>query len=126
MIHVRVVCPSHITPGLIEALDDNAGVVNLVVLPGAARHPAGDALQFDVITAEANGVLSQLRGLGIDRTGSITIDPVEASISDIAARAEGREPPSENFSPIWETVIARIHSLATIPRAGTCCWPSPG
>ena len=115
MIHVRAISPSHITPGLIEALDDNAGVVNLVVLPGAARHPAGDAIQFDVITAEANGVLRRLRDLGIDRTGSITIDPVEASISDIAARAEGREPPSENFAPIWETVIARIHSLGNYP-----------
>jgi uncharacterized hydrophobic protein (TIGR00271 family) len=115
VIHVRAVSPSHITPGLVDVLDGNPGVLNLVVLPGAARNPAGDALQFDVITAEANRVLSQLRDLGIDRSGSITIDTVEVSISDVAARAEGRERPGENFSPIWETVIARIHSLGNYP-----------
>ena len=101
--------------GLLQELDGNSGVLNLVVLPGAARNPAGDALQFDVITAEANRVLGQLRRLEVDRTGSIAIEAVDTSISDIAARAEGQEPPGESFSPIWETVDARIRTLGNYP-----------
>jgi uncharacterized hydrophobic protein (TIGR00271 family) len=115
MIHVRTVSPSDVTPALLEELDDNAGVLNLVVLPGAARHPEGDSVQFDVITGEANRVLARLRSLDIDRRGSITIETVETAISDTAARAEGREPPGEQFSPIWEAVDARIRTLGVYP-----------
>ena len=115
MIHVRVVSPSDVTPRLIEALHANPGVLGLVVLEGAARGPDGDAVQFDVITAEANRVLNQLRSLELDRRGSIMIETVETSISNLAARAEGREPPGKDFSPIWEQVDARMRALGNYP-----------
>lgn len=115
VIHVRAVSPSHITPDLLRLLERNAGVLNLVVLPEAARGPRGDAVQFDVITAEANRVLHQLRDLKVDRTGSIIIQTVETSISDEAARAERREPPGRDFSPVWEQVDSRIRTLGVYP-----------
>ncbi len=113
MIHIRAVSPADVTPRLVESLDSNPGVLNLVVLEGAARSPDGDAVQFDIITAEANSVLSDLRNLEIDRRGSIMIETVETSISDLAAHAEGREPGGKDFSPIWEQVDARIRALGT-------------
>jgi uncharacterized hydrophobic protein (TIGR00271 family) len=115
VIHVRAVSPSEITPALLVRLEGNTGVLNLVVQPGAARHPDGDSVQFDIITAEANRVLGRLRSLEIDRRGSITIETVETSISDTAGRAEEREPSGERFSPIWEVVEARIRALGTYP-----------
>lgn len=115
MIHVRAVSPSDVTPALLEGLEGNRGVLNLVVLPAAVRHPHGDLVQFDVITAEANRVLARLRSLEIDRRGSITIEAVETSISDTATRAEGREARGEKFSPIWEAVDARIRTLGMYP-----------
>ena len=62
MIHIRAVSPTDVTPRLVESLGANGGVVNLVVLAGVARNP-GDSLQFDVITAEANRVVDELRRL---------------------------------------------------------------
>jgi uncharacterized hydrophobic protein (TIGR00271 family) len=115
MIHVRAVSPSDVTPRLVETLLDNPGVLDVVVLDGAARSPDGDAVQFDVISAEANSVLRELRRLEVDRRGSIMIDTVESSISDAAARAEGREPIGKAFSPIWEQVDARMRALGTYP-----------
>jgi uncharacterized hydrophobic protein (TIGR00271 family) len=104
-----------VTPAVLEALGSNDGVLNLVVLPAAARGPKGDALQFDVITAEANQVLNRLRSLEVDRDGSIMIHAVETSISDTAARVEGREPPGKDFSPVWEQVDARMRAMGTYP-----------
>jgi hypothetical protein len=98
-----------------EALSRNTGVLNLVHLPATSRMPKGDAFQFDVITAEANKVLHLLRSLEIDRRGSIMIDTVETSISDAAARAEGREPPGKEFSPVWERVDATLRAMGTYP-----------
>ena len=48
MLHVRVVSPQDLTPRLVTALTGEPGVRNLVVLPGAARRPDGDAVQFDL------------------------------------------------------------------------------
>lgn len=115
MIHVRAVSPPHTTSALLEVLDGNAGVLNLIVLPAAATRPDGDAVQFDVITAEVNRVLNHLRDLEIDRQGSVMIDTVETSISDLAARAEAREPPGKDFSPVWEQVDARMRTLGRYP-----------
>ena len=49
MLHVRVVSPPGATDDLIGKLAADPGVRNLIVLPGAARHPDGDAVQFDQI-----------------------------------------------------------------------------
>ena len=113
MIHIRAVSPPDVTPRLVESLDTNAGVLNLVVLEGVAKSPNGDSLQFDVITAEANRVVAELRHLELDRRGSIVIENVDTSISELAAQAERREPDRANFSPIWEEAEARIRERGT-------------
>jgi len=113
VIHIRAVSPTDVTPRLAEWLTNNSGVVNLMVLEGVARNPDGDALQFDVITAEANRVLDELRGLELDRRGSIVIENIDTSISELAAQAERREPSKANFAPIWEEAEARIRERGT-------------
>jgi uncharacterized hydrophobic protein (TIGR00271 family) len=113
LIHIRAVSPTDVTPRLVESLGANGGVVNLVVLEGVARNPAGDSLQFDVITAEANRVVDDLRRFGLDVRGSIVIENVDTSISELAAQAERREPSKANFSPIWEEAEARIRERGT-------------
>ena len=113
MIHIRAVSPTDVTPRLVESLGANGGVVNLVVLAGVARNPDGDSIQFDVITAEANRVIDELRRLELDRRGSIVIENVDTSISELAAQAEHREPTKANFSPIWEEAEARIRERGT-------------
>ncbi|HKF92572.1 MAG TPA: DUF389 domain-containing protein, partial [Acidimicrobiia bacterium] len=113
MIHIRAVSPADVTPRLVESLGANGGVVNLVVLEGVARHPDGDSLQFDVITAEANRVVDDLRRFELDVRGSIVIENVDTSISELAAQAERREPSKANFSPIWEEAEARIRERGT-------------
>ena len=57
MLHVRVVSPPGATDGARRAAFRRSGVRNLVVMPGAARRPDGDAVQFDLLTRFANPVL---------------------------------------------------------------------
>jgi uncharacterized hydrophobic protein (TIGR00271 family) len=113
LIHIRAVSPTDVTPRLLESLSANDGVVNLVVLEGVAHNPDGDSLQFDVITAEANRVVDDLRRFELDVRGSIVIENVDTSISELAAQAERREPNKANFSPIWEEAEARIRERGT-------------
>ena len=84
--------PPDVTPALANTLERNSGVLNLLIIPGVARNPAGDSVQFDVINAAANRVLADLRELGLAERGSIVIDDAGAELSDRVAEAEARAP----------------------------------
>jgi uncharacterized hydrophobic protein (TIGR00271 family) len=108
MIHLRVVSPPDVTAQLRPWLVSDAGVMNLIVMEASARNPDGDAIEFDVLQGMANEVVARLRELGIDRRGSIVLEPVSTSISAVATRAEVGRPRFDEFAPVWEEVNARI------------------
>jgi uncharacterized hydrophobic protein (TIGR00271 family) len=115
VIHIRAVSPNDITPGLVSSLSSRPGVLNLIVLEGVARRPDGDVVQFDVITAEANDVLDELRQFGLASRGSIVIDDVGAELSERAKHAEAQAPRALRLSPVWEQARARIGAEGRYP-----------
>lgn len=115
MIHIRAVSPADVTSTLVASLASRPGVLNLIVLAGAARHPDGDAVQFDVINAEANEVLAEMRRLDVARRGSIVIDDVVTELSDRAAEAQAGASPALMLSPVWEQAKARIEAGGRYP-----------
>jgi uncharacterized hydrophobic protein (TIGR00271 family) len=115
MIHLRVVSPGDVTDRLVTQLESHPGVMSLVVLEGVTRSPAGDAVEFDVMTSEANDVLAELRRLDLDERGSIVIERGDSYLSARADRIARTEPAFANNSPIWEDAEARIRSLGAYP-----------
>jgi uncharacterized hydrophobic protein (TIGR00271 family) len=118
VLHIRVVSPPAATPSLISRLSTDPGVLNLVVLPGAAvprtadtepKTAAEDAIQFDVATAAANAVLAQLRQLGIDAGRPIIVETIDAALAD-GPRGPAWRPVlfHRDHAPIWDLVYARI------------------
>jgi uncharacterized hydrophobic protein (TIGR00271 family) len=131
MLHVRVMSPPGATEELIGKLAADPGVRNLVVLPGAARHPDGDAVQFDLLDRFANPVLQELRAQ-VGSVGSIAIENVDVSITatgtpDDTATADadgskdqgrssaGRRPRFVDLPPVWELVEANIRAGGEYP-----------
>ena len=98
------------TGPLVETLAADSGVLNLVVLEGAARRPDGDAVQFDLRHGSANPVFRQLRSLGLDGRSSIMVDTVDAVLTD--AEPSARRPGARHgeIAPVWEMVEAGIRS----------------
>ena len=115
MLHVRVVCPPGSAGRLAKSLAADPGVRNLVVLPGAARRPVGDAVQFDLVTASANRVLEQLRALPASDRGSVVIETVDAAITTPAERPARSIGWNSESAPVWEMVEARIRSGGVYP-----------
>jgi len=111
MLHVRVVSPPGATEDLIGRLAADPGIRNLIVLPGAARHPDGDAVQFDLLDQFANWVLHELRAQ-IGDGSSIVIENVDASIAATGASAEPR---NANVPPVWDLVEAKIRAGGEYP-----------
>ncbi|MET9901237.1 DUF389 domain-containing protein [Streptomyces sp. NPDC006446] len=113
MIHVRMVSPAPLTEAVVALLAADPSVLNLVVQPGIARKPDGDALACDVLTGGANDVFRGLRELRLDEVGSIVIEPVDMAFSGRAARAGAERLGALSRAPVWEAVEARIRAEGT-------------
>jgi uncharacterized hydrophobic protein (TIGR00271 family) len=107
VLQLRRVVPAGDLDGVLAVLDPDRGVTDLCVLPGAARHPAGDVVTCHVPREAAQPVLAALRGLGLPDRGSIAAEPVELLLSAEAERAERRAPGAPADALVWEEVQAR-------------------
>jgi uncharacterized hydrophobic protein (TIGR00271 family) len=119
VLHIRVVSPPASTSALVERLNAEIGVLNLVVVPGAAvtsagsagsaePGPAGDAVQFDVARGSANAVLQDLRELGLDHDSSIIVEAVDAAIVDRPQWPSWRPVYHRDRAPVWDLIHAKI------------------
>ncbi|WP_435604349.1 DUF389 domain-containing protein [Streptomyces sp. bgisy130] len=117
LIHVRLVSPPDLTPRAVGLLTGDRYVFNLVVLPEQARNPDGDAIDCDILAGAANAVLRGLRELGIDRRGSMVIEPVEMAFLGAAAEEQQKQLGALAHAPVWAEVEARIRAEGTyLPR----------
>ncbi|HJZ27634.1 MAG TPA: DUF389 domain-containing protein [Streptosporangiaceae bacterium] len=100
------------THDLVEALAADAGVSNLLVLPGVARGPASDAVQFDVRPRSANSVFRHLQAFQDDSGGTVAVDYVDATLGERVPPAAEHFLVQRDVAPVWEVVEARIRADA--------------
>jgi uncharacterized hydrophobic protein (TIGR00271 family) len=115
LLHVRVVSPAELTGRLLTTLAGHAGVRNLVLLRGTAQLPDGDAIQFDLLNASANPVLHDLRSLGVDEYGSVTVGEVNVALAGPPTPAAERRYARREQVPVWEMVEGIIRANASYP-----------
>ena len=114
LLHIRVVSPAGLSDGVQAVLRDQPGATNLVVLAGAARDPAGDLLQADVARECVQDIVSDLRELGVDESGSISWFTVDTAIGAGMRRAERAAPGEGADAIIWDEVIASTGEDSTL------------
>ena len=110
--HVRLVSLPDRTKDLVQAIAADVGVSNLLVLPGAAREPDGDAVQFDVRSRSANSVFGNLQAFQHDRCGTVAVEYLDATLGEEAPPASKHFLVQRDIPPVWEVVEARIRSDA--------------
>jgi len=114
MVHLRIVVPSDLTRAVLALLESCASVINIVLLEGSARKPAGDVILCDVAREDTSVVLSDLRRLGVHHRGSIAVHDVDASLSDAADAAEASAEGDPGDAVIWEEVTTRTSESARL------------
>ena len=107
MVHLRLVVPSDLAAKVVELLCAAAAVTNVVRLPGAAHKPEGDLILCDVAREDASLVIGDLKDLDIPAVGSIAVELVDSSISEVARAAERAAPGHPSDAVVWEEVEAR-------------------
>jgi uncharacterized hydrophobic protein (TIGR00271 family) len=104
MLHLRVISPPDRTERVVDLVRGAAAATHVVVLPGAAREPAGDVVLCDVVREGASAVLDGLRKMGIDRSGAISVEEVDLSLSAAGRRAAREAPGLGVDAVVWEEI----------------------
>jgi uncharacterized hydrophobic protein (TIGR00271 family) len=114
VVHLRIVAPPGLVRRALDLLVDSPAVVNVIHLEGASRKPRGDVILCDVAREEASVVIADLRELGLAESGSIAIENVDTSISDVATEAEAAASGMAADAVVWEEVEAKTSESAEL------------
>ena len=114
MVHLRILASPARAERSLALLDGNPSVCNIVVLAGAARRPPGDVILCDVAREDASVVIADLRDLGVDRDGSISLETIDTQLSDASERAVAAARGAPADAVVWEEVEERTSESATL------------
>ena len=114
MIHIRIVVPAEMSAAVVSQLEAIDVVTALIHVPAASRRPLGDLVSCDVPREAASVVIAVLRELGVVEHGSLSIHPIEATVSKDAALAKERAPGHGRDAVVWESLEATTSSSAEL------------
>ena len=89
-------------------------MVNVAHVPDSSLKPRGDLVLCDVAREEVSVVIDELRRLGLEQNGSISVDTVDTIISRSASEAVRAAAGSPSDAVVWEEVEARTSEGAEL------------
>ncbi|MEE1735602.1 DUF389 domain-containing protein [Streptomyces sp. BE147] len=113
MLHLRLIVPADATDKVVRLLETTVGTAHLAVLTGAARDPAGDVVMCDVAREAGDELIGALRDMGIDKSGSITVENMDLTLSAHADRAEKAAPGEGADAVLWAELTEATHEEST-------------
>ncbi|MFF8969694.1 DUF389 domain-containing protein [Streptomyces sp. NPDC014995] len=114
MLHLRLITPAEKTDDVVRLVENTVGTTHLVVVPGAARNPAGDVVLCDVAREAGDGLLTALQELGLDKSGSIAVENIDLSLSLRADEAEEEAPGESADAVLWEHMTEATHEESAL------------
>jgi uncharacterized hydrophobic protein (TIGR00271 family) len=106
MVHLRIVVPGDRAEKVHALLCRTRSAIDVIRVPGASTRPDGDLIMCDVAREDASVIISDLRGLGVHKDGSISLSATD-TISDFADAAVKYAPGSPADAVIWEELDER-------------------
>jgi len=114
MLHLRIVSPAESTDAVLRLLRADPAAVNVALFPQVALDPPGDLVLCDLAREGVNTILVALRELGVHQRGSIALEHIDVSISEVAALAEERVAGYGSDAAVWEEVDARVRDESVL------------
>ncbi len=107
MLHLRIVAPAELAESAVEVLQQSRSVCNVVHLTGVAKAPEGDLILADVAREDASVVLGDLKALGIEEHGAISVDEIDVQLSRRGDKAVEHARGAPSDAVVWEEVQSR-------------------
>ena len=114
VLHLRLIVPAPLFTDVMDELTSTSGVVHVVRYSCSVSRPPGELVSCDVAREAANDLVEALQCLGVHHDGAITLDPLEAVVSDAAAEAEAETPGAGGDALVWEELEARARDDAAL------------
>ena len=114
MVHLRLIVPTDLVTGVVEGLRATPGVAHLAHLSAVSVTPPGDLVLCDVAREAANDVIEWLQREDVHHRGAISVQALEAVVSDAAAAAEARAPGQGGDALVWEEIESRARGEAVL------------
>jgi uncharacterized hydrophobic protein (TIGR00271 family) len=119
MVHLRIVAPPNIADKVLALLCAARGVTNVVRLRAVAHKPEGDLILCDVAREDASLIIGDLKDLQVQHVGSIAVELIDSSISDVAREAEHAAPGLPSDAVVWEEVESRTSEQTELSASFT-------
>ena len=114
MYHLRIVAPTDRADDVCDLFKAADSVINVIHLPGAAKDPEGDVILADVAREDASVIISDLKEMGLEEDGSITLESIDTALSKRAEAAEKAAKGAPSDAVIWEQVEFRTSEEAKL------------
>jgi uncharacterized hydrophobic protein (TIGR00271 family) len=109
VLHVRISVAADLSDAVLALLADDPAVSGLSRITGASVRPVGDLVLADVAREATNDVVDRLLALGVHKTGSVHIEPVQAWMSQAGYEADLLAPGSSADSVVWADVTHKAY-----------------
>lgn len=109
MLLLRVSTPAGLSDTVVRVLEEDPAVSGLSVIRGACVRPVGDLVLADVAREGANDVIDRLLATGVQREGTIHLEPIRAWVSRPGYEAEQRTPGSSADAVVWPDVAHQAY-----------------
>src|SRR3954451_779294 len=106
MVHLRIVVPPDRAARVHALLCATGSAIDVMRFENVSTRPSGDLIMCDVAPEDASVIISDLKALGIDEDGSISLTATD-TISDFADAALAYAPGSPADAVIWEQLDQR-------------------
>lgn len=110
MLHLRLIVAADLVPSVVDGLCRTPGVAHVVHIPDACLSPPGHVVLCDVAREAGNDVIEWLQRQGVHHSGAITMEEIEAVVSDSAAEAEEAAPGEGTDALVWEELESRARA----------------
>lgn len=111
MVHLRVVSPPAMVDDVLDVLTDRVGVI---AVAHAHDSSSGPVVLADLARESADGVLADLRRIGLSERGMITLYPVPTALGGLVHRAEEEAPGQGDDALVWDELGARLEDDSTL------------
>src|SRR6478752_10829098 len=126
MLHLRILVPTELRRPVLEALDADAGTVNVSIIRGSAfietatsatdEERLGDVIEADIEAASLAELMHRFEALEVPVRGAIGVTELAMTRSDAADRAAIRIAAAGEEVLSWEQVAARTSDDVILSR----------
>ncbi|MCW2691369.1 MAG: hypothetical protein JWR37_6259 [Mycobacterium sp.] len=90
------------------------GATHIVVHRDAALEPPGDEITADIARECANDIVVELKSLGVQLRGAVTLDVVDTVLSTAAHRAEKEAEGDPADAIVWDELAERTREESSL------------